>query len=166
MKLRPESKIRNGYMLVEALVYIGVSFLLLGIGSAAMYRCIDNSVGLRRNSDDITSALHAGERWRADMRAAIKPIRLENLPAENLLHLPGHQTEILYRYSEGVIYRRVGPGAWTQLLTNIKSSTMQSDPRSNVTAWRWELELRTRARTSRIPPLFTFIAVSTSGQTP
>src|ERR1041385_3687394 len=124
MKLSLKSKVLSGYMLVETLVYVGVSVLLLGIGFAAMYQCIDNSVGLRRSSDDITSALHAGERWRADVRATIKPIRLENLPTEQLLHLPGAQMEILYRYSEGVIFRRVGPGAWTQLLTNIKSSTM------------------------------------------
>src|SRR5438105_12099409 len=89
MKLNLRTEVRAGYMLVEALVYIGLSFLLLGVGFAAMYRCIDNSVGLRRSSDDITSALHAGERWRADVRAAVRPIKLENLPAEQVLHLPG-----------------------------------------------------------------------------
>ena len=165
MNVSLNSKVGNGYMLIEMLVYIGVSVLLLGIGFAAMYRCIDNSVGLRRSSDDITTALHAGERWRADVRATIKPIRWENLPTEQLLHLPVSQVEILYRYSEGVIYRRVGLGPWTQLLSNIRSSTMESDQRSNVVAWRWEVELKTRAKSSRILPLFTFIAVPASSQT-
>src|SRR5439155_11435731 len=77
MKHNLKPQVRSGYMLIEALVYIGVSFLLLGIGFAAMYRCIDNSVGLRRSADDITSALHAGERWRADVRATVRPVQLE-----------------------------------------------------------------------------------------
>ena len=61
---------QRGYLLIEALVYIAVIVALLGVAYAAMYRCIDRSIALRRNADDITSALHAGERWRADVRAA------------------------------------------------------------------------------------------------
>ena len=166
MKLNLKPKARSGYMLIEALVYIGVSFLLLGIGFAAMYRCIDNSVGLRRSADDITSVLHAGERWRADVRATVRPVQLENLPAEQILHLPGPQIEIVYRYAEGAVFRRVGPGAWTQLLTNVSSSTVQPDPRQTLVAWRWELELKTRAKASRIRPLFTFMAVPARTATP
>ena len=166
MKLNLRTEVRTGYMLIEALVYIGVSFLLLGIGFAAMYRCIDNSVGLRRSADDITSALHAGERWRADVRAAVRPIRLESLPTEQVLHLPGPQTEIVYRYAEGAVFRRVGRGAWTQLMTNVSSSTVLSDPRQTLVAWRWELELKIRAKASRIRPLFTFLAVPARTATP
>jgi hypothetical protein len=40
---------------------------------------------------------------------------------------------------------------------------MQPDRREYITAWRWELELQTRATGSvkpgRVRPLFTFIAV-------
>src|ERR1019366_10279726 len=54
-----------GYLLIEALVYIGVVAALLGVAYAAAYRSIDRSIALRRSADDITSALHAGERWRA-----------------------------------------------------------------------------------------------------
>jgi hypothetical protein len=40
---------------------------------------------------------------------------------------------------------------------------MTADKREHVTAWRWELELQTRATGSvkpgRIRPLFTFLAV-------
>ena len=61
---------QRGYLLIEALVYIAVVVTLLGVAYAAMYRCVDRSFALRRNADDITSALHAGERWRADVRAA------------------------------------------------------------------------------------------------
>ena len=59
-----------GFQLIEALVYIAVVFVVLGAGYEALYRCIDSSITLRRNADDITNALHAGERWRADVRLA------------------------------------------------------------------------------------------------
>src|SRR4029077_12950063 len=58
---------QGGYLLTEALVYIGLLFVILGVGYLAMDRSIDNSVLLRRNADDIANALHAGERWRADV---------------------------------------------------------------------------------------------------
>jgi len=166
MKLNLRPEVRTGYMLVEALVYIGVSFLLLGVGFAAMYRCIDNSVGLRRSADDITSALHAGERWREDVRGTVRPIQLEKFATEQVLHLPGPQAEIVYRYSNGAVFRRVGSGGWTQLLSNISLSTVQADKSQSLVAWRWELELKTRAKASRIRPLFTFIAVPARTATP
>jgi len=166
MKPNLTREVRSGYMLIEALVYIGVSFLLLGIAFAAMYRCIDNSVGLRRSADDITGVLHAGERWRADVRSTVRPIQVENLPTGQVLHLPGPQTEIVYHYVEGAVFRRVGSGAWTQLLTNVSSSTVQPDPRQTLVAWRWELELKTRTKAGRIRPLFTFMAVPARTATP
>ena len=166
MKPIPKSGGPLAYMLMEALVYVGVSVLLLGVAFAAMYRCIDSSVALRRSADDLTSALHAGERWRADVRAAQRPIKLENLAADQILHLPGAQAEVVYRSTDGAVFRRVGAGTWTQVLTNVSSSTMQPDPRQTLTAWRWELQLNIRAKTSRIRPLFTFIAVPARTPTP
>ena len=72
---------QHGYLLIEALVYIGVVAALLGVAYAAAYRCIDRSIALRRNANDITSALHAGERWRANVRAATSQVRLESTEA-------------------------------------------------------------------------------------
>ena len=153
----------EGYLLTEALVYIAVVFVLLGVGYEALYRCIDSSVALRRNADDITNALHAGERWRADVRSANHPIRFEQTPAEQILYLQGARGQIAYRFSTNAVSRRVGAGPWVRLLTNVKSSTIQTDPRQHLTAWRWELELATRqkgsVKPSRVRPLFTFIAV-------
>ena len=40
----------RAYLMIEALVYIAVVFVLLGAGYAAMYRCVDNSIALRRNA--------------------------------------------------------------------------------------------------------------------
>jgi hypothetical protein len=161
---RPGRRLKPpGYLLIEALVYIGVVFVVLGVGYEALYRCMDCSVALRWNADDITNALHAGERWRADVRSANRPIRLEQTPAEQTLYLPGAHGEIAYRFSTNAVFRRAGEGDWVCLLTHVKSSTIQSDLRQHLTAWRWELELAPRqkgsVRPARVRPLFTFIAV-------
>lgn len=173
MKTRSKSKVRSpkerrrskarGYLLTEALVYIAVVFVLLGAGYCAFYRCMDSSIALRWNADDIANALHAGERWRADVRSANHGVRLEQAPAEQILYLKGAGSETAYRFSTNAVFRRVGEGVWVRLLANVKSSTVESDPRQQVTAWRWELELSPRQKASvkpgRIRPLFTFTAV-------
>ena len=153
------ARLQQGFFLEEALVYISVLLVLLGVGFSALYRSIDSSVGLRRNADDITSAIHAGERWRADVRAADSKAWLEKNSPEAILHLPSSNGEITYRSAPPAIYRRVGSGPWVCALTNVASSIMESDSRQNVIAWRWELELQHRAKGSYIRPLFTFLAV-------
>ena len=124
---------------------------------------------MRRNADDITAALHAGERWRADLRSASGKVRLETVEGEQLLHLENSRGGASYRFSTNAVYRRVGPGQWSQLLANVQSSAMEPDPRQNVKAWRWELELKPRlrgaAKAGRIRPLFTFLAVPAQAPT-
>ena len=153
----------HAYLLIEALVYIAVIVALLGAGYAAMYRCIDSSIALRRNADDITRALHAGERWRADVRSATSRVRLEDTATDQLLYLEGSSSAVVYRFATNSISRRLGAGPWVRLLPNVKSSTMQPDSREHVAAWRWELELQPRpsgsVKPGRVRPLFTFIAV-------
>jgi hypothetical protein len=140
-----------------------VVFVLLGVGYSALYHGIDSSIALRRDADDIASALHAGERWRADMRLANKQIRLEQTPAGQIAYLEGLHSEAAYRFSTNAVFRRVGEGPWVKLLSNVKSSVIEPDARQHVTAWRWELELQPRQKGSvkpgRVRPLFTFIAV-------
>jgi hypothetical protein len=150
-------------LIVECLVYIGVLFLLLGAGYLALDRCIDNSVVLRRNADDIASALHAGERWRADLRIANGGVRVENTNGEQIVHLNTARGTRAYRWSGEHIFRSVDQGPWSRLLDNVQSSSMAPDARQKVTAWRWELELRPRVKGAlkpgRVRPLFTFTAV-------
>ena len=158
----------RAYLMIEALVYIAVVFVLLGAGYAAMYRCVDNSIALRRNADDITSALHAGERWRADVRSATSQARLETTDAGQLLSFESPRGPVSYRFSTNAVLRSVGAGPWTRLLPNVKSSTMKSDPRQYASPWCWELELAPRTQGSvkpgRVRPLFTFIAVPEGNQ--
>jgi len=149
----------HAYLLTEALVYMAVLFLLLGVGYAALYRCVHSSVALRRNTEDIVRALRAGELWRADVRSAASPARWETTDTGRILRLPGKRAEVAYRFSEGAVLRQVGSAPWRPLLIGVKSSTMEADPRQNVTAWRWELELDPQIKPGRVRPLFTFISV-------
>ena len=163
-RLKPAARRKvEAIQLIEALVYIAVVFVLLGVGYGAFYQCMDSSIALRWNADDITRALHAGERWRADLRAANRQVRLEQIPGEQILLLEGTAGKMAYRFSTNSVFRRTGEGVWVRLLTNVKASAVQQDPRRHVTAWRWELELAPRQkgtiRPSRVRPLFTFIAV-------
>jgi hypothetical protein len=159
----------HAFMLTEALVYIGLVFLLLGIGYAAMYRSIDNSVALRRNADDIIRALHAGERWRADVRLASRNVRWNN-SAEPVLRLEGLTNQVDYRFAANAVYRRTAGGPWLRVLDHVASSSMERESRPTVTVWRWELELQPQAtgsfKPSRVRPLFTFLAVPPAASAP
>ena len=160
MNTRPTfAKDSDGYLLIECLVYILVLFILLGVSYAALFRCISNSVALRRNAEDISKALHIGEVWRADVRSATGNIRLEKTNSVQVLHLPNRRGQTIYCFATNTISRSYNGGPWSQLLTNVASSAITSDPRKSVTAWSWNLELRTSRNKSRVTPLFTFMSV-------
>lgn len=157
---------RAGYLMAEALVYIAVVVVLLGAGFVAMHKCITNAVVLRRTADDISAAVHAGERWRADVRAASGRVRWEQENDEPVLILAGSRGEAAWRLDKGTVFRRVQAGPWVPVVRNVISSTMEADSRHEVTAWRWELELKPRSKVRRMLPLFTFFAVPQKGGTP
>jgi type II secretory pathway pseudopilin PulG len=147
------------FTIIEAIVYISVLLVLLGAAYMAMYRCIDRSVALRRNAGALTSALEAGERWRADVRSARGPVQID----KDLLRIPTSRGEIAYRFEDHSVLRRISSNSWVSLLDGVKTSDMQSDQRQEVTAWRWDFELlpvrKDTADTNRFHPLFTFLAV-------
>jgi hypothetical protein len=145
------------FTIIECMVYSGVYVLLLGLAFFAFYRCFDNLKNLRRTSDDITRAVHAGETWRGDVRAASAPIQLNE--AEQTLRIQCGNREVSYRFADGQVFRKPSADApWTVLLGKVQRSEMQSDRRARVTAWRWDLELQTKQKTVRVKPLFTFVA--------
>ena len=164
-----DSSLQRGYLLTEALVYIGVVFVILGIGYLAMYQCIDNCIVLRRNADDIVGTLAAGEQWRADVRAANPRARLEGAGENQVLHLEGARGSVDYRFADGIVFRRSGSGDWGRVIDRVKSCSFQSELRQNLSVWRWELELEPRLKGAmkpgRVRPLFTFLAVSQSAVT-
>jgi hypothetical protein len=114
--------------------------------------------GLRRNADDITRALYAGELWRDDMRSATRPIQVE--PSTQIIHIPRRDGEVLYQFVESQVLRKAKPDApWVVLLPKVQRSQMEADVRVHVTAWRWELELQPSRKPARVRPAFTFLAV-------
>jgi len=155
----------SGVTLIECLVYISLVFVILGMATAAFYRCFDNMKALRRNTDDITQALQVGELWRADIRAATRPIQFE--AADQLLRIPQESREVAYKFTDTQVLRRTGTDVpWVVVLPKVENSQMQADPRAQVKAWRWELELKTLRKPATMRPLFTFTAVPATTATP
>jgi len=161
MRINSELRTRNvAFTIIELLVYFFLLLMLMALSYAALYRYMDHSAALRRSADDIANALHAGENWRADVRAARGPVQLESNAEEQILQLHGAQGDVAYRFATNTVFRRLGSNDWSQVLDNIKMSSFVPDPRQDIAALRWELELQTRAgKAARVRPLFTFIAV-------
>ncbi len=58
-------------------------------------------------TNDITTALHAGERWRADVRAATGNISITTTPTGELVRIPETKKEIIYRFEAGEVRRDI-----------------------------------------------------------
>lgn len=155
----------GAYMLVEALVYIGLLVGILGLAFALMYRLVDNSIVLRRNSEDIAAAMRAGERWRADVRRAEQVSGPEETDAGLVMRMSMGTRVVQYRFDGSNVWLRAEDRPWVRLLQNVHASQMRPDQRSQVSAWQWELEMGPRAKgytkPPKVRPLFTFTAVPT-----
>jgi hypothetical protein len=160
MKLRSNiSKTRAGMLLIECLVYLTVSVILLGLGTAAFYFCWDRTDALMEAANGVESALRVGERWRADVRAATGKISVETTDAGEVVKIPEGRQEIVYRFAAGQVRRQIGASARSEtVLPQVKSSQITMEPRGGVTAWRWELQLTQRRREAHLPMRFTFEA--------
>jgi hypothetical protein len=165
MKLpRTISKMRRaaGIMLTECLVYLAVFAILSSIGMAAFYFCWDHTKAVIFATEDVSSALRAGERWRADVRGATGKISVETTATGELVRIPETEKEIVYRFESGEVRREIPALKNSQLLLpKVKTSQMKADARGTVSAWRWELELTPRRKETQLPLLFTFAAAQT-----
>src|SRR5579872_5938679 len=132
-----------GFTLLEILTYLAMLTIVLGVAIMSFHQCWDNSSHLRRNADDIVRALDAGDRWRADIRSATGQIQLTEAHGAEELKIPSSSGEIVYAFANGELRRQsAGPPTNVRMLANVQSSQMESDPRGSVSAWRWELELK------------------------
>ena len=157
------SRGRLGMMLLECLVYIAVFAILLGGATTVFYFCWYHSDALICAADDIASTLHAGERWRADVRAATGKITVETTATGEAMRIPEGAREVSYRFESGEVRRQFSASAKPLLLlANVKTSQMQMDTRGAVSAWRWELEMFPHRKETHLPLRFTFEAAAQS----
>src|SRR6266851_4310227 len=91
----------SGFSILECLVYIAVLGVVLSLAYTTFYRLSKYSRDLRRNTDDIARTLHAGERWRADVRAAVGPLKVVEDGTENGLEIPQRSGAVVYSFSKG-----------------------------------------------------------------
>ena len=103
-------------MLIECLVYIAVFAILLGGATTVFYFCWDHSRAVIYATDDIGSALRAGERWRADVRAATGTISAETTATGEVVKIPEVGKEILYRFDSGEVRRQTSSSEFSELL--------------------------------------------------
>ena len=162
MKFRsPIFPARSGYLLIECLVYLSVLVVVLGLGLGAFYLCWDRSKALHYATDDINATLHAGERWRADVRNATGRITIESTPGGERLHIPRGTEGIDYSFQGGEVRRRATASGFSELLLpKVKASQMVAETRGPVAAWRWEVELMPRRKETRLLLCFTFEAAA------
>jgi hypothetical protein len=156
-----KARCQAGIMLIQCLVYLVVFTILTGVGMGAFYLCWNNSRAVICATDDIGSALHAGERWRADVRQATGVISVATSAAGERVQIPG-PVNIVYHFEAGEVRREFPASNKSELLlSKVKTSRMTLDAREGVTAWRWELELVVRRPETQLPLLFTFEAAQT-----
>jgi hypothetical protein len=143
----------SGIVLLDLLVYISLLAIVLVLAGVVFDRGMRESTAIQRNVADIERTLKAGERWRADMRAATAPVRLEKIDGHDVLIIPHGNEQLLYRLGEKDI-RRGNEVA----LAGVKTARMIEERRGQVVAWRWEIELEQRRQEGKLRPLFTFLA--------
>ncbi len=144
----------RGYSILECLVYIAALAVVLNLSFSAYYRYDQHTRNLRRNADDITRVLRAGERWREDVRTATASPRV----IANGLAIPQSTGEVTYAFADNAIWRQTA-GTRTVVLKDVKASAMLDDPRPRIKAWRWELELASPQKIVLVRPLFSFTAL-------
>jgi hypothetical protein len=149
-----------GITLIECLVYVTVLIIIVGVALEAFYVCWGHSRALISTTDDVSAALRAGELWRADVRDASGAIDVETTASGEAVKIPEAGKEIRYTFNSSEVRRQTGSEGVSQLLlARVKSSDIKMDPRTSVTAWKWELELPERTKGPHLPLLFTFEAV-------
>jgi len=154
------TKYARGLTLIEALAYIAVLAVIIAIAGRTFGRAWDQSAGIQRNTDDIKRALHAGERWRADIRAATGRIEAPADEAGQGIIIPTASGQVVWLLSSNAVRRSASAAAPEILmLPRVKECRFAAEPRAEVTAWRWEVELLPAQKQARVKPLFTFTAV-------
>jgi hypothetical protein len=146
----------SGLLLMDLMIYLALVAFILILTAVVFDRFLTQSADLRRNISDVERALKAGERWRAEMRAATAPPQLNG----NVMIIPQAGGDISYILGTNVTRRRGNSEVVEAVLTGVKTNQLVFEQRVHAGVWRWEVELESRRKTARVRPLFTFMAVS------
>lgn len=157
--MRLQTRDCHAFGLIDVLIYIGLLMVVAVIAFAAFYETLEHSTRLNRAAADIIRATQAGERWRAEVRAAISPPKITETGGQTIFEFPLAQGMVLYRFADGVVQRRLESNTnWITFVPAVKNSQMHIDQRRFVTSCRWELELATGKKPPRVKPMFSFQA--------
>jgi hypothetical protein len=163
-QFRSRSK-RQGIALIECMVYIAVVMPILGIGLSLYLKLLSFHRDLDRNADDIARSLKAGEVWRTDIRSAVGPIETTRTDEGRFLIVPTAIGSIRYHFDQQALWRQDELAkSETIFLHSLTECEFIQETRSRVTAWRCEIQLKTKMKTVRIQPKFSFLAVNEAEQ--
>ncbi len=160
---------RRGFLYAEVLMYMGLLSMFSVLAYQTYYQAERQAGSIQRNSREISEALYAGERWRADVRqATAEP---EWIPSgwrkAMVMRLTTPTGNIDYYFSENQVWRKAGDGTREPVMHNVKQSRMISEMRGAVSVVRWELEiLSPDPLRAKLRPQFTFLAVPNLQSTP
>jgi len=153
---------RRGALILEVIAYLAIFVVVLGMATDAFYQSWSASGALRRDAEQISQSMQAGERWRADVRGASGEIEKTSANGREVIRIPQAQGEIIYSFADAELRRRPASGGKESVvLSKIKSSRMQIEREPYGLVCQWDLELEpNRARHGMLAPLFTFAAVA------
>lgn len=140
-------------------MYVVVVMVVFVLAVTSYNRMALRSSELQRNAADIERVLRAGELWRRDVRGATAQCRFEEGDGFDAFVIPTGTNEVIYSCDGTNVHRRVSDGPWQVAIAGVKESRVHAEKRTEVAAWRWEIELSQRQKVIRVRPLFTFMAV-------
>lgn len=156
----PSFHVTAGLTLVPVLVYLGVFLIIANLATMAFFTVLEHVRTVRHETDQVTTALVAGERWRDDIRRATAPPQLLVTTSMTTLLIPRGTNEVGYLYQAGQVFRRSRQDAfWQPILGPASQADFIPDTRAGVPSWRWEVRFPDRRGRPRAPLAFTFQAV-------
>ncbi len=151
------SRAQAGITLIECLAYISTLLVISGVAFNSLGRLWAVTGRLAGVTDDLRDSTRSGEQWRADVRAARGPIRIEEGGLACVIETTNGP--VIWFHSAGALWRRAGdlsPGCW---LRRVESCQFIPSHRTHVAALQLDVQLMPRSRQSRQPSAFTFFAV-------
>src|SRR5690242_19470360 len=115
-------------VLIDLLVYISLLAIILVLMAVVFDQGMQQAAHLRRNVADIERAMKAGERWRADVRAATGKPWMETKEGVEFFKIPTGTNEIAYSFQSNRVYRfDLGKEAWEVALKDVKGAQILAE---------------------------------------